>query len=105
MQEKKAGNERQVEGNADKKNAVMGLGVLAKKAAAQMALLSTDEKNRILMKMAEALRINTDEILEKNALDVAASKEKGMSAAFVDRLTLTTGRLEDMAKGWKTWRD
>jgi len=64
-----------------------------------MALLRTQEKNHMLCRMAAALREDEENILAANAPDVAAAKEKGNSSAFVDRLTLTPGRLEDMAKG------
>ena len=88
-----------MEGALSIKGAVYELGSLAKKAAAQMALLHTEDKNRILLGMAAELRQESERILAKNALDVAAAKTKGLSAAFVDRLTLTTARVEDMAKG------
>ena len=81
------------------RNAVTILGEKAKQAAAQTALLSTDEKNLILNRMALALRENVDSILEHNAIDVAAAMGKGLSNAFVDRLTLTPDRVEGMAKG------
>jgi glutamate-5-semialdehyde dehydrogenase len=83
----------------DRKNAIYALGAGAAAAAARMALLSTEEKNRILMSMAAALRDDVEVILGKNAIDVAAAKDKGMTAAFVDRLTLTPARIDDMAKG------
>ncbi|MDR0468524.1 MAG: aldehyde dehydrogenase family protein, partial [Peptococcaceae bacterium] len=83
----------------DKKTAVHALGARARQGAVSMALLSTEDKNRMLRRMAAALRDRSEEIFTKNASDVAAAKEKGMSAAFVDRLTLTPGRLEDMAIG------
>ena len=81
------------------REAVHNLGAKAKAAAAETALLRTEDKNRILTQMATALRNDSDLILAKNAIDVAAAKEKDLSSAFIDRLTLTPGRIEDMAKG------
>ena len=75
------------------------LGERAKKAAAKMALIGTKKKNSILTKMAQQLRNNTKTILASNLLDVKAAKEKNATSAFIDRLTLTEGRIEDMAKG------
>jgi len=81
------------------REAVHNLGAKAKAAAAETALLRTEDKNRILTQMAMALRNDSGLILAKNAIDVAAAKEKDLSSAFIDRLTLTPGRIEDMAKG------
>ncbi|MCL1804604.1 MAG: glutamate-5-semialdehyde dehydrogenase [Clostridiales bacterium] len=83
----------------DRKAAVYALGARAKEAAARMALLGPAEKNRLLTRMAAALRDGSLDILEDNALDVRAAKSKGLTAAFIDRLTLTPARVEDMAKG------
>jgi len=75
------------------------LGKRAEQAAAKMALLDTKEKNKILLKMAMSLRESTDDILAANLHDVKAAKEKSASSAFIDRLTLTKDRIEDMAEG------
>ena len=83
----------------DIKARVHALGARAKQGATRMALLSTDDKNRMLMKMASALRADMDIIIAKNAPDVEAAKAKGKTPAFVDRLTLTPARVEGMAKG------
>ena len=83
----------------DIKARVHALGARAKQGATRMALLSTDDKNRMLMKMASALRADMDIIIAKNAPDVEAAKAKGKTPALVDRLTLTPARVEGMAKG------
>jgi len=75
------------------------LGERAGQAAAKMALLDTNEKNEILLKMAMSLRESTGDILAANLLDVKAAKEKNAASAFIDRLTLTKDRVEDMAEG------
>ena len=46
------------------------IGKRAKDAAAKLAITSTEDKNRILEAMANALRENCDRILEANALDI-----------------------------------
>ena len=81
------------------RDAVYLLGAKAKQAAAAMAQLSATDKNDILRGMAGALRKDCDEILTQNAVDVAAAREKKLTAAFVDRLTLTVARVGDMAVG------
>jgi len=49
--------------------------------------------------MACCLREDAGYILTENAQDISQAKEKGKSAAFIDRLTLTNERIEDMALG------
>jgi len=71
----------------------------AKEAARRLAYLSTGVKNEALLAMAGALRKEKDYILEENAKDVEAGKEKGLSRALLDRLLLTPERVEDMAGG------
>ena len=75
------------------------LGKQAKTAAAEMALMSTEKKNKILIKMASVLRENIDAILTSNSRDINIANEKGAPTAFIDRLTLTKSRIEDMAQG------
>ncbi len=60
--------------------------------------ISTECKNKVLKKMAEALVANTSEILEANSLDIEAARGT-VSEVMLDRLTLTPERIKDMAKG------
>ncbi|MCL2121055.1 MAG: glutamate-5-semialdehyde dehydrogenase [Clostridiales bacterium] len=83
----------------DSQSMVNEIGARAKQAAASMAQLNAGDKNRMLLHMAAALREESDAILAQNALDVTAAKEKGLRTAFIDRLTLTPGRIDEMAKG------
>ncbi len=71
----------------------------AKTAAGALACASTDEKNRALMLIADALESRVDEILEANGRDVAAAVGNGTSAALIDRLTLNEKRIADIALG------
>ena len=68
-----------------------------KAASRQVAGLETDQKNRALHRMAEALQDHEVALLEANALDVSAAQEAGLSAAMTDRLVLTPDRLAGMA--------
>ena len=68
------------------------------KAVSATAPLCTDDKNRALRAMANALIENTDSILEANALDVAAA-EGTVSSVMIDRLRLDKSRIEGMANG------
>ena len=75
------------------------IGKRAKDAAAKLAITSTEDKNRILEAMANALRENCDRILEANALDIANGRKNNMSESLIDRLMLNQDRIEGMAKG------
>ncbi len=75
------------------------MGRQARAAAYQLAHLSSDEKNTILRAMAVAIRERAPEILAANALDLSAGREKGLSAAMLDRLLLDEKRIEAMAAG------
>ncbi len=70
----------------------------AKKVKTKLASLSTEEKNNALLKMADALIENADEILTANKSDL--EKAKGtISDVMLDRLALTKERIEGMANG------
>ena len=75
------------------------MGRQARAAAYQLAQLTSEEKNSILRAMAAAIRERAPILLEANARDLAAGKEKGLSAALLDRLRLDPARVEAMAAG------
>ncbi len=74
-------------------------GKLAKEAAYQLGLLSTEVKNQALLQMAGALEEKEQEILQANEEDIAKAKDQGMGEAMLDRLLLTPQRIKDMAEG------
>ena len=65
----------------------------AKSAAATLALANTEQKNNILLKIAELLKENTVEIIEANEKDLANASENGVPDTMLDRLTLTEARI------------
>ncbi len=75
---------------------------LAKKskiASSKLNLLSDEKRNMALKKAAEYLRKDADALMRENAIDVENAKAKGMSPAFIDRLSLTDSVIEGMAVG------
>lgn len=78
---------------------VLRMGRQARAAAHALTKLSTEEKNAILLAMADALVACEPEILAANALDLAAAAEAGLSAAMQDRLRLDSARIAAMAQG------
>ena len=69
----------------------------ARVAARQLARVSTDQKNRALLRIAELVETRQEPVLEANARDLAAGKEAGLDAYFLERLALTPARLAGIA--------
>ncbi|MBR2023649.1 MAG: glutamate-5-semialdehyde dehydrogenase [Clostridia bacterium] len=70
----------------------------AKRASASASRLTTEKKNRVLMKMADALEARADEILEANAIDLQNAKGV-LPDVMLDRLRLDKKRIQGMANG------
>ena len=64
----------------------------------QLKRATTLERNQALTNIADSLAANTETILAANQKDVDAAKSAGMSAALVDRLTLTNDRVKAWPK-------
>ena len=75
------------------------IGQRARAAAAVLAYASTDAKNLALTAAADAMIAEKEAILAANGEDLSIAKERGISAAFLDRLTVTEARIEGVAKG------
>jgi glutamate-5-semialdehyde dehydrogenase len=71
----------------------------AREASRVLALASTRAKNEALAQMARGLEERTGAILDANRHDLERARAAGHARAFVDRLTLTEGRVEEMAAG------
>jgi glutamate-5-semialdehyde dehydrogenase len=74
------------------------VGEWARAAAAGLALISRDVKDRALIAAADALGSSQLAILEANRLDVEWARRAGRTTTLVDRLTLSAGRLAGMAE-------
>ncbi len=81
------------------------LGARARNAASALALASTQAKNKALLEAAKSLRARSQEILVANEKDVAFGKDKGLSAAMIDRLQLDGERIEGIAAGLEAIAD
>src|ERR671934_2267003 len=71
----------------------------ARAAATALAVASTRLKNEALLQMARGLEEKTAALLDANRVDLARARTRGLTSAFLDRLTLTEARVEDMARG------
>src|SRR6266436_1802895 len=70
--------------------------VRAREAATKLAQLSTEEKNGLLLAIADAIESEAASILAANRDDMERS---GLEGAMRDRLLLTELRIKDMAQG------
>jgi glutamate-5-semialdehyde dehydrogenase len=78
---------------------MLGIGRAARSAQATLSLATTEEKNRALLAMADAVRQATPVILAANAGDMAMAQAAGRPASFLDRLQLTPARVAAIAAG------
>src|SRR5258706_15633579 len=81
------------------KEQALRLGKQAKIAARQLAPLSSAEKNRALLLMADKLEANSNFLIEENHKDLVFAKSSGVSGAGLDRIALNSSRGQGMANG------
>lgn len=71
----------------------------AKQAARKVAAATTDQKNRVLFSIADKIESRADAIQAENRKDIERAKEKGLTSAMIDRLTISDGTIASMAGG------
>jgi len=76
---------------------VTALGLAARKASRKLARLSTEDKNRVLLNLAGLLRSDQSDVLSANLSDYQEAKSDGMNDSLLDRLLLTSERLNGTA--------
>ena len=76
---------------------VASLGRAAKTASGQLARATTEQKNEVLNRIADLLEGRREEVLAANQIDVDGARARKVEPYFVDRLTLTAGRLAGIA--------
>ncbi|OWZ92819.1 glutamate-5-semialdehyde dehydrogenase [Sinorhizobium sp. LM21] len=89
----------EVKNKGDVETVMLEIGRNAKAASRPLAIASAERKHAALIAMADAIVARTDEILSANAIDLENAREGGVAASFIDRLTLSEGRIRDMANG------
>jgi len=83
----------------DIKQEVLKLAQEARNAARCIANVSSKAKDRALLNMAGKLEQKGEYLLEANRKDIAGVRDKGLSSAMIDRLTLNPKRIKEMAAG------
>ncbi|MDP8298944.1 MAG: glutamate-5-semialdehyde dehydrogenase [Candidatus Tantalella remota] len=68
----------------------------SKRSAERLAVISTDDKNKALIAMAEGLDQAREQIKKANEKDLDVARENGRNKAFIDRLTLGDARIDGM---------
>ncbi|OGK94405.1 MAG: glutamate-5-semialdehyde dehydrogenase [Candidatus Rokubacteria bacterium RBG_16_73_20] len=71
----------------------------AREAARALALSPTRTRDEALRQMARGLVEKSEVLLEANRADLERARGRGLARAFLDRLTLSESRVEDMAQG------
>lgn len=71
----------------------------ARVASRRLALLTTTEKDAALHAAADALLAAADTVLAANAEDIEAARAGGTEEAILDRLRLTSARIDGIAAG------
>jgi glutamate-5-semialdehyde dehydrogenase len=81
------------------KQEALELGKRAKNAARQLAPLSSEEKNKALLVMADKLEAQSVFLIKENEKDLEFANKAGASSAVLDRIALNSSRVNGMAKG------
>jgi len=79
------------------KTLIESIGIKAKKASQQLALVPNTVKNNALTAAALEIRSAKDKIIKANKKDMDIGKGRGLSTAMLDRLFLNSERIEAMA--------
>ncbi|MDJ0757958.1 MAG: glutamate-5-semialdehyde dehydrogenase [Woeseiaceae bacterium] len=74
----------------------------ARRAFQALGKFSSGARNGGLMAAADAIQNDQAQILEANAADLEAAREKGLSAAMLDRLALDADRLRGISDGLRS---
>ncbi|MBF0470354.1 MAG: glutamate-5-semialdehyde dehydrogenase [Gammaproteobacteria bacterium] len=75
------------------------VGANAKAASRLVARASTASKNNVLLTIADYIDNSEEEILAANRLDIQNGLQSGLDSALIDRLSLNSKRLSEMADG------
>ncbi|MDP1931662.1 MAG: glutamate-5-semialdehyde dehydrogenase [Gammaproteobacteria bacterium] len=75
------------------------LGRQARAAARDIARATTAQKNAALLTIADVIDQHREQLISANQKDLAAGRQKGLDAAMLDRLELTSARIDNMIEG------
>ena len=78
---------------------LMDIAADARRAKYAVARLGTNDKNRGLLAIADALLANTREIIDANRIDIENGRANGLVEGLIDRLMLDEKRIAGIAEG------
>lgn len=78
---------------------VIDLGKRAKATGVFLSKVTTEDKNRALISIANALVENQNEIIEANKIDLKNGEINGLNAGLLDRLMLNSDRIVAISNG------
>lgn len=91
--------------NADQVGVIADLGMKARKAQFVLSQATDGVINEVLKDIADLLAIKSGVILTANLKDIEAAREKNLSLALIDRLTLSEVALRTIAQSVLSIRD
>lgn len=71
----------------------------AREASRLIRSSSTDTRNQALLRAADSILNSAEHLQQQNQLDLEQGQSRGLSAPMLDRLELTTARIESMVEG------
>ena len=81
---------------ADLGEYIKGMARAARAASVSLRTMNAQQKNKALAAIAAAIDASRSSIREANARDLERGKAAGLSVAFLDRLTLTDKRIDEI---------
>ncbi|QTA88791.1 glutamate-5-semialdehyde dehydrogenase [Desulfonema magnum] len=80
-------------------SAITEMAKAASAASIEMARCSSAKKNEVLLRLADKIEANASHIKAENEKDIIFAKEKSLSNAMIDRLTVKDATIKSMADG------
>ncbi len=85
----------------DVKAYMQQVGQQARAASSEIAKADTGLKNAALLAIATAIESSREQLAEANQKDMTNGRNNGLDSAMLDRLELTSDRIDDMITGLK----
>ena len=81
------------------KDKIIKMGSDALMASRALATLTTDQKNKVLLAMADGILSDADQIISANTIDLDNAVNNNLTNSMIDRLRLDQKRIEAIAGG------
>ena len=82
-------------------SSIKAMAKAAKAAAKDLAKCPSTQKNEVLLRIAANIEEKASYLKDQNSKDLTHAKEIGLSAAMIERLTITDSTINAMAQGLK----